>query len=662
MKIALFSDTYIPEINGVASSVATLANQLKKHGHTVYVVTTRPNNMEYEEDPSIIRLDGIELKALYGYTLTSPIHPQLMQRIRDWDLDLIHCHTEFSVGILGHTCAKYLHIPLVSTYHTTYEDYTHYVNPLDIKSIEQMGKKIVKVASKSFLKSSMAVISPSIKTKTMLLNYGVKAPIHIIPTGLDLKRFASENVESIMIEALKDQYNLHDKKVILFVGRIAQEKSLDVVLDCFAKLVEQRNDYQLLIVGKGPGVDEILAQVEKLGIDDNVIYCGPQPREILPVYYHLADLFVSASLTETQGVTFIEALASETPILARKDDVLSDLLFENQTGYFFSDPTSFVDAVMKYDQLDDFQRLAMHRRCLEVVNPYDDEVFYQNIIKVYEGVCDHYLECYMLTDIQAKGECMEVSFENNMQQSRVILVTLEDYMNKGLRKGLLYTEDELDDLMHSEENAKAYKQVLKFITKKDRTIKETYDFLTTKTQLDIEQINIIVSRLENQGYLNDEKFVINYLYSMQAKFVGNEQIKKNLKQRGVSIDLINKFVNDNEDEQFSKAMRYGKVILLALNDNLSLKMRQHRLTNKLLSAGFAQDVVDRVVASIDLSADMIKESDACIKVAEKGRRLYSKRYTGSGLRNKVFNYCLQQGFNYSDVYAAIDALEWENYD
>ena len=92
MKIGLFSDTYVPEINGVASSVATLANQLKKHGHTVYVITTRPNNMDYEEDPNIIRLDGIELKALYGYTLTSPIHPQLMQRISEWGLDLSLIH------------------------------------------------------------------------------------------------------------------------------------------------------------------------------------------------------------------------------------------------------------------------------------------------------------------------------------------------------------------------------------------------------------------------------------------------------------------------------------------------------------------------------------------------------------------------------------------
>lgn len=662
MKIGLFSDTYVPEINGVASSVATLANQLKKHGHTVYVITTRPNNMDYEEDPNIIRLDGIELKALYGYTLTSPIHPQLMQRISEWGLDLIHCHTEFSVGILGHTCAKYLNIPLVSTYHTTYEDYTHYVNPLDIKSIEQMGKKIVKVASKSFLKSSMAVISPSSKTKTMLLNYGVKAPIHIIPTGLDLKRFAKENVSDESIETLRHQYHLEDKKIILFVGRIAQEKSLDVVLDCFEQLVNSYPNYHLLIVGKGPGVGEIQAQIKRLAIGEHVTYCGPQPREILPTYYHLADLFVSASLTETQGVTFIEALAASTPILARKDDVLNDLLYDNETGYFFEDASSFVSAIKKYEALDETKKAKMHRQCLEVVNPYDDEVFYHNIIKVYESVCDHYLECYILSDVQPKGECMEITFENNMNHQRQILVTLEDYMNKGLRKGVLYTEDELDDLMHSEENAKAYKQVLRFITRKDRTIKETYDFLTQKTELDIEQINIIINRLENQGYLNDEKFVINYLYSMQAQFVGNEKIKRNLKQRGVNMDLIHHFVTDDIDEQFSKAMMFSKVTLLTFSDNLSLKMRQHKLQVKLYQAGFNKDVVEQVLATIDFSQDMLKESDSCIKTAEKGRKIYQKKYEGSSLRNKVFNYCLQQGFNYSDVYAAIDALDWEDYD
>lgn len=662
MKIAMFSDTYVPEINGVASSVAILANKLREHGHIVYVVTTKPNKMAYEDDPFVIRLEGIELKQLYGYTLTSPIHLQVYEIVKSLDLDVIHCHTEFSVGILAHTCAKYLHIPLVSTYHTTYEDYTHYVNVLDLKSVDYLGKKVVKVASKVFLKSSMAVISPSNKTKDLLLHYGVKAPIHVIPTGLDLARFSKARINVNEIEALKEKYNLHDRKIILYVGRIAQEKSLDLVINCFADLIKSDSNYQLVIVGKGPGLDELVYLTQSLNIEDYVTFTGAQQRELLPSFYHMAHLFVSASLSETQGVTFIEALASQTPIIARKDEVLNDLLIPNETGYFFSDSASFIDAVRSYEALDDSQRAMMMDKCTQVVQPYDDETFYQAVLGVYLQVVDRYLDCYVLKDISTKDEFMLCHFENRGHESRDLLVSLEDYMDKGLRKGLFFTDNELDELKESEYLTREYHNVLKYLGRKERTVKEVYDYFTNNTNLTIEQINRMMEVLESKGYVNDEKYVINTLYSMKASLFGKEKIKKSLKSKGISMDLINMYLeNENEDEEFANAMNFAKnQQFLALSKSQSLKAKQKRLYDKLLLQGYTPEISEKVIESIDFTSEMRNESSACLKTAEKAKRIYSKNYDDSALRNKVFNYCLNKGFDYSDIYSAIDMMEWED--
>ncbi len=659
MKIACFSDTYIPELNGVATSISILVDQLRSHGHTVYVVTTKPS-LPYDEDPFVIRLEGIELKFLYGYTLTSPIHPDVIKRIEALDLDLIHCHTEFSVGLLAHKCANLLHIPLVSTYHTVYEDYTHYLNLLDIKTVDEVGRKVVAVASKAFLRKSMSVIAPSEKTRDLLLRYGVKAPIHIIPTGLDLDRFSRFHMDPTRVDALKASYGLTDEKIILYVGRIAEEKSLDVVIDAFAKAIKTHPNYRLLIVGKGPGEKDILKQIETLALDDRIIYCGPKPRNEVPDYYHMADLFVSASLSETQGVTFIEALASQTPIMARHDEVLDGLLLEGETGYFFEDGNDFAHALDQFESLSEAQHDAMRAKCLEVTQPYSQEIFYSRVIEVYTDAIDRYLDCYILRTIKTKGECVLCQFESHSGDQREILITLEDYMEKGLRKGGVFTDAELDDLSENEAEAKAYRSVLKFLSNKDRTVKETYDYLVEKSGLSIGPINALVDKLQAKGYLDDKKFVVNAIYSMQAKLFGREKIKKTLKQRGISADLINMYLNDDEDDEFSKALSYSRRVQFTNMEYLSAKGMAKKLYNRLLSNGFSKEIATRVVETMDFSNEMIKEGNVCAKVAEKGRKLYKNKYSGSALRNRVFNYCLHQGFDYEDIYAAIDNMEWKD--
>ena len=130
MRIGLFSDTFPPDLNGVANSTYILFRELKKHGHDVYVVATRPGTgwAKWNDEHDVLRLAGVTVKRLYGYAVTTPFHINALNEIRALDLDVIHVQTEFGVGIFARFCAKQLNIPLVSTYHTSYEDYTHYIN------------------------------------------------------------------------------------------------------------------------------------------------------------------------------------------------------------------------------------------------------------------------------------------------------------------------------------------------------------------------------------------------------------------------------------------------------------------------------------------------------------------------------------------------------
>ena len=214
MRIGLFSDTYLPDINGVATSVETLRKTLEEHGHDVFVIANHKGLIHLKREGNILRLPGIELKWLYGYAMSSPLQIKAKEEIKMMNLDIIHVHTEFGVGIFARTVAKDLNIPVVTTYHTMYEDYTHYFNEYDIEMVEKMLKSLAGNLSKLAHNNAQVVISPSQKTKETLIGYGLTAPIHVIPTGIDLKRYNLENIDkALSMEYLEQTFYSIDNKI-----------------------------------------------------------------------------------------------------------------------------------------------------------------------------------------------------------------------------------------------------------------------------------------------------------------------------------------------------------------------------------------------------------------------------------------------------------------
>lgn len=384
MRIALLTDTYPPEINGVATSTKTLRDVFIKNGHEVLIVTTSYSSKEITFEDNVLRIPGFEIKAIYGYKMINPWNKKGFKIIKNFKPDVIHVQTDIGVGFLGRFAAKKFHIPLIYTYHTMYEDYTYYVTKGHFERVAVQG---LRWFARKVIGISTEFIAPSNKTKDYMRTIGVESYINVIPTGIDFSRFKKEIVGEELINNKKKELGI-DKKDLVFLslGRIAKEKSIDVVINGYYKFVTShpKLDTCLLIVGIGPAVPELIEMCDKLGIRDKVKFLGGVNPKDTPLYYRLADIFVSASLTETQGLTFMEAMASEVITLARFDNNLIDVIKDGKSGYFFKDENHFVDVVDNILKMNESEINALKSGALLQLDNYSDTRFYERIKKVYE--------------------------------------------------------------------------------------------------------------------------------------------------------------------------------------------------------------------------------------------------------------------------------------
>lgn len=336
MRIGLFTDTYPPYINGVSTSIIMLKKSLEQKGHQVFIVTVNDENMKYkyENDNKIIRIPGIPT-GIYDYRLTGIYPIRVVNKIKKWNLDVIHSHTEFGVGTFARIIAKQFDIPLVHTYHTNYEDYVHYITK---GHFDTASKKIVEYLT-LFLcdKTITELIVPTKKTYDLFKSkYKVDRDVHIIPTGIDTLVFHKDNIDQKLLEDKRKEYGIRkDDFVVLFVGRIAKEKNLGFLIDCHSDLVGKYPNLKLLIVGDGPDKEHFEQLVIKNKLENSVIFCGKVPLDSVPIYYNMASVFATASTTETQGLTVIEAMSASNPVLAILDESFANVVIDGYNGYSF---------------------------------------------------------------------------------------------------------------------------------------------------------------------------------------------------------------------------------------------------------------------------------------------------------------------------------------
>ncbi len=384
MRIGLFTDTYPPYINGVSTSIAMLKKALEKKGHQVFVVAINPEDMayRYEENGKTIRIPGIPI-PLYDYRVSSIYPVRIIEKIRKWNLDVIHSHTEFGVGTFARIIAKQLDIPLVHTYHTMYEDYVHYITK---GYFDGPSKKIVEYLTKFYCdKTATELIVPTKKTYDLFKEkYHVDRNIHIVPTGIEIERFYQEKYSDSDTQALKKKIGLNkDDKVILFVGRLGKEKSVDLLIEGQASIVKKYPKCKLLIIGDGPDMELFHKLVHKHKIENNVLLIGKVPWEEIPKYYQMADIFATASRTETQGLTVIEAMAASIPVVAADDESFKNIIIDDLNGYLFKNKKGYINKIESLlSDKDKLERMGKQARIS--TEPYSTKYFAEKVLAVYK--------------------------------------------------------------------------------------------------------------------------------------------------------------------------------------------------------------------------------------------------------------------------------------
>lgn len=382
MRIGLFTDTYPPHINGVATSVSMLEAALRKKGHTVYIVTVNPDNLSYNfEDNHIIRIPGIPT-GIYDYRLSGIYPIKAASRIRQLNLDIIHSHTEFGIGLFARIMARQLDIPLVHTYHTMYEDYVHYITK---GYFDKSSKKLVEHLTKFYCdKTATELIVPTKKTYDLFKEkYKYDRNVHIIPTGIEIEKFYKEKNSLEKVNNLKKKLNINESDfVILFVGRIASEKSIDFLIKNQVNLVKKNKNCKLIIVGSGPYLEELEKLSIKLKMNNNIIFTGKVPWNEVSLYYNMANVFTTASHTETQGLTVIEAMAASIPVVALDDEAFNTTIINDLNGYLFKDKKEYckyMDILM--NNRDKCIKLGSQARISS--NPYSSKYYAERVLDVY---------------------------------------------------------------------------------------------------------------------------------------------------------------------------------------------------------------------------------------------------------------------------------------
>lgn len=383
MRIGIFTETYTPYISGLVTSEVMLKNALEKQGHEVYVVTANLESFKYEynEKERVLKIPGLPT-GIYDSRLTSIYPVRAVNKIKSWNLDVIHSQTEFAIGTFARLFAKQYNIPLVHTYHTLYEDYVHYITK---GYFDKSSKKIVEYLSKFYCETTATeLIVPTNKIyKLFKEKYKFEKNIHIIPTGIEVERFYKENVDEKEVDNLRKALNLSKKDfTILFVGRLAEEKNIEFLINSQNELVKKYKNIKLIIVGDGPDKEKYEKLSSDLGLDDNIIFTGKAAWGDMPYYYHVADVFATASKTETQGLTIIEAMASNVVPVCMRDEAFQSMVTEDLNGLFFETEEEYQKQILYlYENRTELQKIDKQARIQ--AEHYSSKNYADRVLEVY---------------------------------------------------------------------------------------------------------------------------------------------------------------------------------------------------------------------------------------------------------------------------------------
>lgn len=344
MRTALFTDTYLPAVDGVVNSLLTTKAALEDAGHEVLVFAPEDKRNGNHPDHGVIYLPARELPSYPGYRMASLLPTSEAKFLKGYDIDIIHGHGIASMGVKGLWASYDLEIPMVLTFHTMLMDAISYYSPVKLR----IGflESLLRLYLRGFLHKCGGVVAPtpSISAELKALAPRIRR-LEVIPTGVDSQRFHPAVDGSLVRERL----GLDGEEVILTVGRVSPEKHLDQLFQAFQMVLKLRPDARLLVVGKGPALGHYRRMVRTMGLGDRITFAGFVADDDLPRYYAACDAFAICSTFETQGLVVLEAMATGKPVAGVNFRAIPDFIKEGKTGFLFEpgDVTGCADAIVR---------------------------------------------------------------------------------------------------------------------------------------------------------------------------------------------------------------------------------------------------------------------------------------------------------------------------
>ena len=383
MRIAFFTNCYKPLVNGVVTSISSLKEAYERKGHEVYIFAPRVEDY-LDQEKNVFRYRSVNLTSKVKYPLPIPLSFRAKKVITEFNPDIVHFHHPFLLSLPAIMYGRKLGIPKILTIHTQYEQYAYYVSPVP----ERVTHEAIKMIISNLAYKTDCITTPSASMKKIIENYGIKNRIEVIPNAIHLISFKED--DELKRTEIKKQYNLkEDDKIILFVGRVASEKSIDRIIKALAIIKKRNTDKEkLLIVGNGPAMDELKQLARTLKVEEDVIFAGTISYEEIQHYYKMAYVFTIASTTETFGIVTIEALASGVPVVAVKAPGAADILTDAVDGLLVDDDVEKIanalEKIIKEPEL----REKLSRGALKTSEKYSINTISEVMLNLYREVIE----------------------------------------------------------------------------------------------------------------------------------------------------------------------------------------------------------------------------------------------------------------------------------
>ncbi len=378
LKIIFYTDTYLPAIDGVVTSIINTKRELEKRGHSVYVFASGDDRSKpiKEIGKNVFAVPGIKFRKYPQYRIALFTLPVAM-KFNSIKPDIVHLHTPFTMGLSGLAMAKLNKVPAVATFHTFF---TRRSVLKEYGTSSKIGQKLIAKYSwpyaRFFFNKCDKIIAPSQFTKKVLKRHGIPNTV-TVPNSVDIKRFKPKNDTSRLRKELKAK---RADRIVLYVGRISKEKSIDVMI----KVAELLKDKNLVFVfaGTGPALHHFqhIVHLKKL---QNVRFTGFVSTKQLPKYYAAADIFCTPSTFETQGITILEALASGKPVVGANCEVISEIIKNGKNGEKFEpgNPRSCANKIEKV-----INKIESYKDMSSSVSRYSVQETTDTLLKVYEEI------------------------------------------------------------------------------------------------------------------------------------------------------------------------------------------------------------------------------------------------------------------------------------